>query len=154
MIKFKTTFILTLSCIIAHTFSVKAQDSLRANLRRFYPIMIDSSGKGCTIDGNQISYDSCKQLLLTFHSSAVELKKALRWEARQQRAAVVMKVLFFPTAGFLLADLIKSPEWLSITSFSLTVTFFAAVADQLISDKPRKRHLKMAINLYNDEIKK
>jgi hypothetical protein len=93
-------------------------------------------------------------MLQTFHSSAMELNKALRWEARQKRSLVVMNVLFFPTAGFLVADLIKSPQWLSVTVFSLTFTLFAAVADQLISDKARRRHFKRSIDLYNSEIKK
>jgi hypothetical protein len=152
--KFRPTFVLTLSFITLHTLSATAQDSSRPDLRRFYPIMLDISGKGCAIDGKQISYDSCKQLLLTFHSSAMELRKALRWDARQRRAAVVMKVLFFPTAGFVLADLIKSPEWLSIPAACLTVTFFAAFADQSISIKARRRHIKRSIDLYNAEMKK
>jgi len=152
--KFRPTFVLTFSCIIVFTFSVRAQDSSRADLRRFYPIMLDSSGKGCAIDGKQISYDSCKQLLLTFHSSAMELKKTLRWNARQRRAAVVIQVLYFPTAGFLVADLIKSPEWLSVSAISLTTTFFAAVAAELISDKARRKHLKKSIDFYNSEIKR
>jgi hypothetical protein len=154
MKRLRLTLVLTLGFFIVLAYPTKAQDSGATYLPRPHPIIIDKDCKSFTVDGRQISYDSCKHLLMNFRSSATELKKVLRLDNRLEGGWPIAALLGLPTMGFLAADKItdSNTPWVTITAVSLDVLFLGDIAYLSISRKHKIKHLRMAIGLYNTEI--
>jgi hypothetical protein len=154
--KSKRNLVLTLSCLFTFACPAKAQNALGNDLSRAQPITIDRNCRKFTVDGRQISYDSCKHLLLTFHSSAMELNKVLRLDARLNSGYTIAAVSGLPAIGFIAADQVthSNTPWVHATAISLDILFLADMTYLLISGKHRRKHLRGAIGLYNAEIKK
>ena len=150
------TLVLTLSCLFTFAWPAKSQDAAGNDLSRPQPIIIDRICRTFTVDGRQISYDSCKHLLLTFHSSAMELNKVLRMDARLNSGYPIAAILSLPAIGFITADQVthNNTPWVHTTAISLDILVLADIAYVLISDKNRRKHLRAAIGFYNAAIKR
>lgn len=155
MMKLTLPFVLILNCLFTFACPAKAQDALGNNLSRPHPIIIDRYCRTFTVDGQQISYDSCKHLLMTFHSSAMELNKVLRLDARLNSSYPIAVIFGLPAIGFITADQVthNNTPWVHTTAISLDILFLADIAYLLISNKHKRKHLRVAIGLYNAEIK-
>lgn len=149
------TLFLTLGLLITFACSTYAQDSAVALSCRS-PIMADRICRSFTVDGLPISYDSCKRLLVTFHSSATELVKALRLENRVRVAFPIAVVLVLPTFGFTTADEATNGNtpWVDATANILSVLMVGDAVYIWVNQKNKRKHLRRAIDLYNAEIKR
>lgn len=135
---------------------IKAQNASDAISTQSGPIKIDRDGRKFIVNGESISYDSCKKLLVKYPSSALELYKVLRLQSRIDRLARVTVILTFPTLGFLAAnDVTKSNvSWVNATAIALSVPFVGVVVSLLNKQNRKDKHLRRAIELYNAEINK
>jgi thiol-disulfide isomerase/thioredoxin len=134
----------------------KAQNASDTISTQSGPIKIDRDGRKFIVNGESISYDSCKKLLVKYPSSALELYKVLRLQSRIDRLTRVTVILALPTLGFLAAnDVTKSNvSWVNATAIALSVPFVGAVVSLLNKQNRKDKHLRRAIELYNAEINK
>lgn len=106
------------------------------------------------MNGDTISYDSCKRRLLLFPESAVELRKALRREKRGKIIIPPLAALAIPAvvSGYVAKNENYKPGWLTTTFVCLDISFLSSTLFFLVSEYQYGHHLIRAIHLYNAEI--
>ena len=107
-----------------------------------------------TMDGKTISYDSCKQRLILFEKSKLELNKVLIFEEKNGTLFTIFEAFVLPAAGFGLADQLTGQKipWVTATLIGLFIPCAAIFIYIEINTHHQRKHLKRAIELYNEQI--
>jgi hypothetical protein len=131
------------------------QDTLPKNPSYEQDLTIRATGKDRFImNGDTISYDSCKRRLLLFPESAVELRKALKREKREKIIIPTLAVLALPAVvtGYVAKNEKYKSGWLTTTFVCLDISFLSSAFFFLVNEYQYGHHLTRAIHLYNAEI--
>jgi hypothetical protein len=150
---FISKLILSLSLCIICSFVAKGQDSVITNKPQ--DLTIQYNGKFSFTSGRKlISYDSCKQRLMQFDKSALELQKALKFENRNEKLFPIFALVGVTCGISAFADEVTNSKttWLNTTFFCLvipTAFFFVYIS---INQHHQTSYLKSAIAIYNEHI--
>ena len=145
--------ILFLSFNFYFLFSVNAQDTLNP----FQDSTIKIINKRIlTINGNQISYDSCKSILLSNQYSNPEMIEANKYQLRLNKILPIFEIIILPAAGFGFANQATNYQkpWINTTFVSLAIPGIGLTLYTIRNNKLKYRHFKKAVELYNATIVK
>jgi len=137
-----------------YTLFAAGQDSFPKNPSCDFTIKITDDKDKFIMNGNSISYDSCKRRLLLFPASAIELRKALKLEKRSRIIGPPMAILALPALVFGAIDKGENFKsgWVNTTTDYLYLTFMPLLVYFFVNELHYQRHLARAIQLYNAEI--
>ena len=130
-----------------------AQDSSN----RLQDLTINFINKGkISINGQAISYDSCKSILLSTPESSPEILEANKYEFRIKKISPIFFLPVFPAYGFGLADQVTHYQkpWITTTFICLAIPEIALGVYIHFNNKLKYRHFKKAIGIYNMTISK